>query len=95
MPSESKSPPGEFKRLHPWAIPFRLWTYVKYMLPGGAFIFFTIDAIDWQFWLKIFVIPAVVGSIFAHFRYRYSLAETDLIILTGIFGRNERHIAIG
>ena len=86
MPSDPRTLKDEFRRLSPWTIVFKLWTYVRYLLPSGAFIFYASDNIDWQFWLKLSIIPAVAGAIVAHIRYRYSLARGELIILTGLLG---------
>jgi putative membrane protein len=92
MPSETEAPRKQFKRLHPWSLLFRLWSIAKYVIPGGAFIFFSLDSAAWKYWTVALSVPAAVGAVVLHLRYRYSLAGEELIIRTGILGRHERHI---
>lgn len=47
---------------------------------------------NWQFWLLLFLIPATIVAITNYFSFRVRYEGTELVIKSGIFFRNERHV---
>ncbi len=47
---------------------------------------------NWQFWLLLFLIPATIAAIMRYFSFRLRYEGTELVIRSGIFFRNERHV---
>ena len=47
---------------------------------------------NWQFWLLLFLIPAMIAALARYFSFRLRYEGTELVISSGIFFRNERHV---
>lgn len=47
---------------------------------------------NWQFWLLLFLIPATIAAIVRYLSFRLRYEGTELVIRSGIFFRNERHV---
>ena len=47
---------------------------------------------NWQFWLLLFLIPATIVAITRYLSFRLRYEGTELVIRSGIFFRNERHV---
>ena len=47
---------------------------------------------NWQFWLLLFLVPATIVAITRYFSFRLRYDGTELVIKSGIFFRNERHV---
>jgi putative membrane protein len=47
---------------------------------------------NWQFWLLLFLIPATLAALARYFSFRLRYEGTELVIRSGIFFRNERHV---
>ncbi len=47
---------------------------------------------NWQFWLLLFLVPATILSIARYLSFRLRYEGTELVIRSGIFFRNERHV---
>ena len=47
---------------------------------------------NWQFWLLLFLVPATIVAITRYFSFRLRYEGTELVIRSGIFFRNERHV---
>jgi putative membrane protein len=47
---------------------------------------------NWQFWILLFLIPSTILALFRYFSFRIRYEGTELVIRTGVFFRNERHI---
>ena len=60
--------------------------WVNRALPGDVAI------ANWQFWLLLFLIPAILASLLKYFSFRLRYEGTELIIRSGVFFRNERHV---
>ena len=85
------------RRLHPLSILFNLFAEARrFALPG---IFFLVTAASrgwagwgWELWALPLLIPyAFVATVrYASFRYRYEANE--IVIRSGLFFRNERHV---
>ena len=51
-----------------------------------------IEIANWQFWLLLFLVPATIVAITRYFSFRLRYEGTELVIRSGIFFRNERHV---
>jgi putative membrane protein len=51
-----------------------------------------IEIANWQFWLLIFLVPATIVALTRYFSFRLRYEGTELVISSGIFFRNERHV---
>ena len=47
---------------------------------------------NWQFWILLFLVPATIVAITRYFSFRLHYEGTELVIRSGIFFRNERHV---
>ena len=47
---------------------------------------------NWQFWLLLFLVPATIVAITRYLSFRLRYEGTELVIRSGIFFRNERHV---
>jgi putative membrane protein len=47
---------------------------------------------NWQFWLLLFLVPATIVAITRYLSFRLRYEGTELVITSGIFFRNERHV---
>ena len=47
---------------------------------------------NWQFWILLFLVPATIVAITRYFSFRLRYEGTELVIRSGIFFRNERHV---
>jgi putative membrane protein len=47
---------------------------------------------NWQFWLLLFLVPATLVAITRYLSFRLRYEGTELVITSGIFFRNERHV---
>jgi putative membrane protein len=60
--------------------------WVNRTLPGDVAI------ANWQFYLLLFLIPAVLFSLLKYFSFRLRYEGTELVIRSGVIFRNERHV---
>jgi putative membrane protein len=60
--------------------------WVNRALPGDVAI------ANWQFWLLLFLIPATIASLLKYLSFRLRYEGTELVIRSGVFFRNERHV---
>ena len=86
MPSEH--------RFHPLTVLFALGGELRNFLAPIVFATFTAQSRggDMQNWFLIFMIPSVVIATSRYWFSTYRYAETELVVRTGIFFKNERHI---
>lgn len=80
------------RRLHPLSFLFVLGAQVRSLLVPGLLFLVSASYVGWQVWMiPFFGIYAVVAlARTLSFRYRYG--EDELVVRTGFFFRNERHI---
>jgi len=97
MPSE--------QRLHPATLLFELVKYLRNFAlpavfvafgasrssegPGGAFG--RVPA-GWEFWLLLALVPALAASILRYLTFLLRYDASELVIRSGLFFRNERHV---
>ena len=88
MPSEAG-----LRRLHPLSLLFLIGGQAKsLLLPGILVLFFASRQGHGEIWFMLLFIPAVIGSLFRYWSYRYRLGQDELLIREGVVFRNERHI---
>jgi putative membrane protein len=51
-----------------------------------------IEIANWQFWILLFLVPAIIFAIARYLSFRLRYEGTELVIRSGIFFRNERHV---
>jgi putative membrane protein len=51
-----------------------------------------LEIANWQFWLLLFLVPATIVAITRYLSFRLRYEGTELVIRSGIFFRNERHV---
>ena len=51
-----------------------------------------VEIANWQFWLLLFLIPSTIAAVLRYFSFRLRYEGTELVIRSGIFFRNERHV---
>lgn len=86
MPSE--------RRFHPLTVLFALGGELRNFLAPILFASFTARSRggDMQNWFLLFMIPSVLIAASRYWFSTYRYAETELVVRTGIFFKNERHI---
>ena len=92
MPSEDPAGAHNPRRLHPTSLLFSFLRHVKaYALPAILVLFFS-RGDQWELWLGLILIPAMVFEIYRYISLRYRLLSDELVVTEGVFFRNERHI---
>lgn len=79
------------RRLHPLGIAFRAGALLRnaaLALLAAAFA----GTLEWVLWLGPFLAASLAAEVAAHLRYRYRLAEDELVIEEGLLGRRVRTI---
>ncbi len=97
MPSE--------QRLHPASIAFEFLKHLRTFALPGIVVLVTAgrssdrvssggDSIpaDWQLWLMLLLVPNAMVSIARYLSFRLRFDETELVIRSGLFFKNERHV---
>jgi len=86
MPSE--------RRFHPLTVLFALGGELRNFIAPILFATFTARSRggDMQNWFLIFMIPSVLIAASRYWFSTYRYAETELVVRTGVFFKNERHI---
>jgi putative membrane protein len=82
------------RRLHPFSILFGLGSEFRQFVIPGIVVLVTAGTTggDWQGWTLLFFIPYGLSVAARYFSFRYRYDERELVIRTGLFFRNERHI---
>lgn len=83
MPSE--------RRLHPLSVLFSAASALRAFLIPALLLLFAARS-GAELWLGLLIFPSLVAAAFRYISYRYLLTDDELIIRTGIFFRNERHV---
>ena len=60
--------------------------WVNRSLPGDLAI------TNWQFWILLFVVPTLIVALLNYLSFRLRYEGTELVIRSGVFFRNERHV---
>lgn len=82
------------RRFHPLTVLFALGGQLRAFLVPIVFATFTARSRgrDAETWFLIFLIPGLVASAGRYWFSTYRYDETELVVRTGIFFKNERHI---
>ena len=83
------------RRLHPLSFLFAIGARLKDFALPLILVLFTAGRSGiqtWQLWLLLFLIPTAVVAIGRTLTFRYRFDEHELVIRTGLFFRNERHV---
>ncbi len=86
MPSEDE------RRLHPLSFVFALGSQARAFLIPAILFAFTASYVAWQLMLLPFVALYAVAALVRSLSFRYRYADDEIVIRTGFFFRNERHI---
>lgn len=86
MPSE--------KRLHPSSVLFTLGSHVRELVvPAGVVLLGAGSAgWGWQVWAMLLFVPYAAVSLARALSFRYRFDERELVIRSGVFFKNERHV---
>jgi putative membrane protein len=89
MPSERRLHPASFL----FAIGGQLRQMLQFLIPGLIVLFSTgATGNRWEGWVVIGVVPLALAALVRSLSYRYTLSDDELIVRTGFFFRNVRHI---
>ena len=55
----------------------------------------SLDLENWQVWLLVFLIPATIAAVVRYLTFRVGYEGGELVIRSGLFFRNERHVPYG
>jgi putative membrane protein len=82
------------RRLHPFSILFGLVSQLRQFAIPGIVVLVSAGTAggDWQGWTLLFFIPYALAVVARYLSFRYRYEERELVIRTGLFFRNERHI---
>jgi len=82
------------RRFHPLTILFALGGVLRSLLAPILFAAFTARSrgADTQTWLLILMVPGLISAGLRYWFSTYRYDETELVVRTGIFVKNERHI---
>lgn len=97
MPSE--------QRLHPATLLFDLVTHIRRFAVPALFVMFGASRSSggpgnmfgripsgWEVWLLVLLVPALLVTIARYLSFRLRYEERELVIRSGLFFRNERHV---
>jgi putative membrane protein len=83
------------RRLHPLSFLFAIGARLKDFALPLIVVLVTAGRSGiqtWQLWLLLFIIPTAIVAIGRTLTFRYRFDEHELVIRTGLFFRNERHV---
>ena len=78
--------------LHPLSMLFSIGLAAKRLLLPGLIVLVLRPGGQYEIWLMILFVPAVIGGLAKYLSFRYRLGPDELIIREGIVTRNERHV---
>ncbi len=81
-------------RLHPLSILFQLIGQLRALVVPALLIVFGARSrgVDWEVWAPILLIPYAGAAVLRYVTFRFRYDATELVIRSGLFVRNERHI---
>ena len=90
---EARLGAGHERRLHPLSWLFVLLLQIKgFALPLIALVVFGRNDDSWQWWGLIGVAVLTISAVVRYFTYRFRIDADELVIRSGLFQRNERHV---
>ncbi len=91
MPSESKAPAPQLRRMHPASLIFSVFAAARRWIIPSLLIWFG-GRSQIEFIFAIFFIPSVLEAVIRYFNTGFALTEEELVFSHGVFMRNVRHI---
>ncbi|MCX7557653.1 PH domain-containing protein [Xanthomonadaceae bacterium JHOS43] len=86
---------GHERRLHPLSWMFVLLLQIKgFALPLIALLVFGRNEDSWQWWGLIAVALMTLAAVAQYFTYRFRIDADELVIRSGLFQRNVRHVPL-
>lgn len=86
---------GRERRLHPLSWLFVLLLQIRsFALPLIALVVFGRSGDSWQWWGLLAVAVLTLGAVLRYFTYRFRIDADELVIRSGLFQRNERHVPL-
>jgi putative membrane protein len=87
------SPPSE-RRLHPISFVFEIAAHGRELLLPGLFLLFAgaRGSDRWQIWAMVLFVPYALAAVVRTIVFRYRLDAEDLVIRSGLFFRQTRHV---
>lgn len=86
---------GAERRLHPLSWLFVLLLQIRgFALPLIALVVFGRNDDSWQWWGLVAVAVLTLGAVVRYFTYRFRIDADELVIRSGLFQRNERHVPL-
>lgn len=85
-------PDPSLRQLHPMSVIFGVGLAAKRLLLPGLIVLLFRPGGQYEIWLMILFVPAVLGALAKYVSFRYRLGEEELVVREGIVTRNERHI---
>ena len=87
------SPPSD-RPLHPLSFVFAMFAHGRQLLVPGLLVLFAgaRGGEDWQIWAMALFIPLTISAIVRVRLFRYRLGPDEVVIRSGVFFRQERHI---
>jgi putative membrane protein len=86
--------PSDDRRLHPLSIVFALVAQLRtFALPGLAVLVTAGSAgWGWELWAMPLLLPYALAAVLKYVTFRYRYEPNELVIRSGLFFRNERHV---
>lgn len=86
---------GRERRLHPLSWLFVLLLQIKgFALPLIALLVFGRNEDSWQWWGLVAVLVMTLAAVAQYFTYRFRIDADELVIRSGLFQRNVRHVPL-
>jgi putative membrane protein len=79
------------RRLHPLSVLFGAAAALRAFLIPALLVLFAARS-SAELWFGLLIFPSLGAAVIRYISYRYALTDDELVIRTGIFFRNERHI---
>lgn len=90
---EARLGAGVERRLHPLSWLFVLLLQIRgFAFPLIALVVFGRNDDSWQWWGLVAVAVLTLGAVVQYFTYRFHIDADELVIHSGLFQRNERHV---
>lgn len=92
---EARLGAGEDRRLHPLSWLFVLLLQIKgFALPLIALLVYGRNEDSWQWWGLVAVVVMTLAAVVRYFTYRFRIDADELVIRSGLFQRNVRHVPL-
>ncbi len=82
-------------RLHPVSPLFAIAAQLRGFIIPALFVIFAARSTSWapwEMWVMWLAIPFSIAGVVRYFTTRYAFAEDEMIVWSGLFFRNERHV---